>query len=491
MIGRLLDQRYQVVEVLGQGGFGHTYIAQDTHRPGNPTCVVKHLKPATSDPECLQTARRLFNSEAETLEKLGHHDQIPRLLAYFEENEEFYLVQEFIAGHPLTKELPAGQRWSYSQVIQLLQEVLSILEFVHGNGVIHRDLKPDNLIRRQQDNKLVLVDFGAVKQVQMQSIMAHEGLAETVAIGTPGYMPSEQGQGRPRPCSDIYALGIIGIQAVTGLNPRQLLEDSATGEIIWRQYAQISEELAAILTKMVRHYFKHRYQTATEVLQALTLLTNPHTPIALAANLSQRMQGYWRGGYQALAGALQMFQTRSALKTMGTNPQLVQSYTPSDEATDLGSTSQTASVNPPPVTSPDRTVTLAPVNSYGTPIPLQSQQSSGANYPHKLLLLMGGGAATVVIALAISAIRQPSPPPATTQNTAEIKSAQPKSEPQNTCFVVVSHSNVRSESGKKTGQVVKAGTRVSATGKQKEGWLEISSPVSGWIWKSRTKNTCS
>jgi serine/threonine protein kinase len=108
MLSKLLDQRYQVVKVLGEGGFGHTYIAHDTRRPGNPTCVVKHLKPATSDPDFLQTARRLFNSEAETLEKLGNHDQIPRLLAYFEENEEFYLVEEFIDGHPLSVELPPG-----------------------------------------------------------------------------------------------------------------------------------------------------------------------------------------------------------------------------------------------------------------------------------------------------------------------------------------------------------------------------------------------
>lgn len=162
MIGALLDQRYQVFQVLGQGGFGHTYLAQDTHRPGNPTCVVKHLKPATSEPDFLQTARRLFNGEAETLEKLGTHDQIPRLLAYFEDNQEFYLVQDFIEGHPLSVELQPGQRWQEDQVIQLLHEVLSILEFVHSNHVIHRDIKPDNLIRRAIDNKLVLVDFGAL-----------------------------------------------------------------------------------------------------------------------------------------------------------------------------------------------------------------------------------------------------------------------------------------------------------------------------------------
>jgi serine/threonine-protein kinase len=136
------------------GGFGQTYIAQDTRRPGNPICVVKHLKPGT-DPRVFDTAKRLFNSEAETLEKLGNHDQIPRLLAYFDENQEFYLVQEYIEGHTLAEELIPGKRWSESQVIQLLQEVLEILEFVHRQGVIHRDIKPDNIIRRASDNKLV------------------------------------------------------------------------------------------------------------------------------------------------------------------------------------------------------------------------------------------------------------------------------------------------------------------------------------------------
>ncbi|WP_347566282.1 protein kinase [Scytonema sp. UIC 10036] len=170
MIGRLLDQRYLVVELLGMGGFGHTYIAQDTRRPGNPVCVVKHLKPATDDLEFLQVARRLFRREAETLEKLGNHDQIPRLLAYFEEQQEFFLVQEYIEGHQLATELPLGQRWDESQTIHLLQEVLPILEFLHDNEVIHRDIKPQNIIRRHSDNRLVLVDFGAVKQIQMYSL---------------------------------------------------------------------------------------------------------------------------------------------------------------------------------------------------------------------------------------------------------------------------------------------------------------------------------
>ncbi|KAB8317625.1 protein kinase [Tolypothrix campylonemoides VB511288] len=276
MIGKLLDHRYKVIRVLATGGFGETYIAEDTKRPGNPICVVKHLKPANSEAKMFDTAKRLFQIEAETLEKLGNHNQIPRLLAYFDENQEFYLVQEFIEGHPLSEELHSNQRWNESQVTGLLLEVLDILKFVHGQGVIHRDIKPDNIIRRASDNKLVLVDFGAVKQLrvstgyartQMFTVAGHH--SATVAIGTPGYMPTEQGQGKPRPNSDMYALGIIAIEALTGVAPMDLQEDPHTGEILWQHLVPVSNALEAVLSKMVRYHFKDRFQSASEALQAL------------------------------------------------------------------------------------------------------------------------------------------------------------------------------------------------------------------------------
>jgi serine/threonine-protein kinase len=274
MIGKLLDHRYQVIRILATGGFGQTYIAQDTRRPGNPICVVKHLKPANSDSNIFTTAKRLFHSEAETLEKLSNHDQIPRLLAYFDENQEFFLVQEFIDGHTLQEELIPGQPWSEAQVIQMLLEILQILEFVHQEGVIHRDIKPDNIIRRAADYKLVLVDFGAVKQLRSPLVTVGGQKTATVAIGTPGYMPTEQGQGKPRPNSDLYALGIIAIQALTGVPITQLQDDPDTGEINWQHLIPINSDLVAILTKMVRYHFKERYQTATEALQACQELVN-------------------------------------------------------------------------------------------------------------------------------------------------------------------------------------------------------------------------
>jgi serine/threonine-protein kinase len=286
MIDKLLGGHYRIVATLGSGGFSQTYIAEDTHRPGNPQCAVKHLQPANNNQSFLESARRLFKSEAETLEKLGHHDRIPRLLAYFEENQEFYLVQEFIPGELLTNKLQPGQRWTENQVWEFITEILEILIFIHAQGFIHRDIKPSNIIQRQQDNKLVLVDFGAVKQnwAQLLNQTSNIEMPATVGIGTPGYMPMEQARGRPRPNSDIYALGAIALQALTGLYPMQLEEDFETGELQWRQQAQVSDALALIITKMVRYHFKDRYESATEVLAEIRQLAPQYQPTKISVD---------------------------------------------------------------------------------------------------------------------------------------------------------------------------------------------------------------
>lgn len=264
IIGQKLSGRYQILKQIGGGGFSVTFLAQDMQRPGNPECVVKQFKPMSTSPNVLREAKRLFDKEAETLETLGNHDKIPRLLAHFEENQEFYLVQEYIEGHDLSKEIFSGKKLSEPYVLQLLQHILEILIFVHQQGVIHRDIKPHNIIRRT-DGKIVLIDFGAVKQVSTQGQKT-----KTVVVGTFGYMPSEQSHGHPDFYSDIYAVGIIGIQALTGIIPEQLPKDTNTGEIVWRNQAEVSPELADILDKMVRYHFRHRYQSAAETLQAFS-----------------------------------------------------------------------------------------------------------------------------------------------------------------------------------------------------------------------------
>ncbi len=263
----LLSGRYQINRVLGSGGFGCTYLAKDTQRPGNPTCVVKQLMPARRDTRFLEVARRLFDAEAEILLVLGKHIQIPDLLAYFEENNEFYLVQEYIKGQLLTQELSTNGVKDEAFAIEMLKSVLQVLKFVHEHRVIHRDIKPDNIIRNSQDNRLVLIDFGAVKTMQPPNSENTE--LATVAIGTRGYAPPEQFAGHPRLASDIYALGMIAIQAVTGQQPQLLPINPDTGNVEWRKMAQVSDELAAILDKMVCYHFSDRYQSAADVLEDL------------------------------------------------------------------------------------------------------------------------------------------------------------------------------------------------------------------------------
>jgi serine/threonine protein kinase len=270
--GVILGGRYELIHYLGGGGFGQTYLAQDNHLPGKPRCVVKHLKPTLIDAVSLETAQRLFETEAQVLYRLNGYSQIPRLLAHFQEDQEFYLVQEFIDGTNLGTELLPGHRFSEPETIALLQDILDVLLYIHHHNVIHRDLKPSNLIRRRRDGRIVLIDFGAVKQLTTQIIQTHSHTTRTIAIGSPGYMPSEQMAGRPRFCSDLYAVGMIGIQALTGLHPKSLPEDARTGEMIWRDRAEVSLELGQILDRMVRYDFRERYQSALEVLTDLKLL---------------------------------------------------------------------------------------------------------------------------------------------------------------------------------------------------------------------------
>jgi serine/threonine-protein kinase len=291
MQGQLLKGRYQILQPLGQGGFGQTYLAADTQRPNHPQCVVKHLQVqppspgATISPAVLARAQQLFAQEAEILEKLGNHDQIPQLLAYFEENNEFYLVQELINGNTLSQEIIPGNKISETEVISLLQDILQVLAFVHQEKVIHRDIKPANLIRRQWDNKIVLIDFGAVKEIRSLSTN-QQTTPLTVAIGTPGYMPNEQAIGKPQFSSDVYAVGITAIQALTGLNPDPkaggLPTDSNTGEISWRNQATVSDGLAHIIDKMVRQDYRQRYADAGAALQAILALSNSTATTVIA-----------------------------------------------------------------------------------------------------------------------------------------------------------------------------------------------------------------
>jgi serine/threonine-protein kinase len=280
-IGKTLRSRYIILQKLGSGGFGDTYLAKDLDLPGNFLCVVKHLKPKELKPNTLSVAQRLFDREAKFLYRLGQCDRIPMLYAHFEEDGEFYLVQEFIEGHDLSQEIISGQPWSEEETVKLVQEILEILAIVHRENAIHRDIKPSNIMRRKRDGKLVLIDFGAVKEISGLSADVDGQTSATVGIGSPGYMPNEQSNGKPKLASDIYAVGTIAIQALTGLRPSQIPDDPNTGEILWRdRVPHVSDRLANILSKMVRSHFKERYQDASEALQSLL------SPLELSVTVS-------------------------------------------------------------------------------------------------------------------------------------------------------------------------------------------------------------
>ncbi len=292
--GTVLRDRYRIIKILGAGGFGETYLAEDTLRPGYPTCVVKQLKIISDNPKAHQLARRLFESEATVLGKLGEHSQIPRLLAYFEVQQAFYLVQEMVEGDLLRELISRARPLSPKAVVDLLKDLLPVISFVHANGVIHRDIKPSNIIRRQSDGRYVLIDFGAVKTISTQMTAAIDGSSDTpvtstVGIGTQGYMPSEQSAGMPTVRSDLYALGVSAIEALTG-KPPHALKRSDSGEIIWSHtLQQISPTLTQIIDKMVRYDFNQRYHCAQDVLDDLAQLNDSELSDARSSDDTERL----------------------------------------------------------------------------------------------------------------------------------------------------------------------------------------------------------
>ncbi|ASC73306.1 Serine/threonine-protein kinase [Halomicronema hongdechloris C2206] len=272
MLSRTVGGRYHILGYLGGGGFGQTFLAEDRHLPGHPRCVVKQLKPRKTDDGALEAARRLFDGEAQALYQLGNHAQIPRLLAHFEENEQFYLVQEYVDGDLLSNEL-RHRCLPEAEVIEMVLDILKTLSFVHGHQVIHRDIKPSNLIRRRCDRTIVLIDFGSVKQVSSQPVETDGCISITIAIGSMGYMPNEQLAGQPCLSSDIYAVGMLALRALTGLDPKRFRKDPRTSEILWRDLVTVSPAFAVVLDQMVRYDHRQRYPSAQDALQALQALT--------------------------------------------------------------------------------------------------------------------------------------------------------------------------------------------------------------------------
>ena len=269
----LLHNRYRILGILGKGGFGATFVSSDLSLPGTPLCVVKQLRPCTDDANVFKMSKELFEREAETLGKLGVHPQVPRLLDYFEDNQQFYLVQEYVKGHNLYQEVKKRGPFSEAGVKQFLSELLPILKYIHKQKVIHRDIKPANLILRHTDRKLVLIDFGAVKN-QVNTVIANvnsQNALTNFAVGTQGYAPPEQMAMRPVYASDIYAVGVTCIYLLTGISPKTIEVDVNTGELLWEKLVKVSPQFAKVLKTMLQVSIRHRYKSAQEVMDALDM----------------------------------------------------------------------------------------------------------------------------------------------------------------------------------------------------------------------------
>jgi len=269
----LLRDRFRVVKPIGQGGFGATFLAVEQNLPGNPPCVIKQLRPTSTTPYILKMARELFSREAETLGRIGNHPQIPRLLDYFEDSNQFYLVQEYVSGLTLQQEVKKNGVYSEVGVRQFLSEIIPLLQYIHEQQVIHRDIKPANLIRRSQDARLVLIDFGAVKNKvsQVTTNQSEQSALTAYAIGTPGFAPPEQMAMRPVYASDIYAVGVTCIYLLTGKIPKDLEYNPTTGEMMWEHLVEASDHFIKVLKKMLDVSVRNRYQMAQDVLIALDM----------------------------------------------------------------------------------------------------------------------------------------------------------------------------------------------------------------------------
>lgn len=265
-----LRDRYQVIRALGRGGFGVTFLAQDMQLPGEPYCVIKQLCPKVDNPAAIKRACERFEREAKTLSYLGSHAHIPCLLDYFQIDDEFYLVQEYVRGTTLARQVKRHGTYSEMGVKQFLREILPVLDFVHRQQVIHRDIKPPNIIRCEDDNRLVLIDFGAVKEEIVEFENTQRGQT-TQFVGTLGFSPPEQLAMRPTYASDIYAVGVTCLYLLTGKPPMDFAYDPYTGEICWQNEVDVSEYFARVLDRMLKASVSDRYQSVEQVQRAMEL----------------------------------------------------------------------------------------------------------------------------------------------------------------------------------------------------------------------------
>jgi eukaryotic-like serine/threonine-protein kinase len=261
MLGNKIHAQYDITKFLGLGRFGETYLAKSKELPGQPQCVLKRYRSQQVD-QPFALVKKSFEVQSELLYQLGQHDQIPRILAKIEDDENLYLVQEYIDGQMLSVELVPEKPWSQAQVVGMLQDVLGILEFIHHQNFIHQDINPKNLIRRWRDGKFVLLGCSGAKDIAgIWKQPIDDSPIELV--GTPGYISFEQEDNNPQFNTDIYALGVIAIQALTGTV--EIDKNLDTYQLSWQHLTSANLKLVAIVDRMVRPDYRNRYQLAREV----------------------------------------------------------------------------------------------------------------------------------------------------------------------------------------------------------------------------------
>jgi serine/threonine protein kinase len=268
IIGKIFAKRYLIQSLLGRGGFGITFLARNIYLPGQPLCVIKKLAPRSTNSDFLVAARWRFYQEARSLSRLGSHAQIPALLDYFKIGMDLYLVEEYIPGRTLAQIVTEQRRFSETEVAKFLIQMLHLLGYVHQNRLIHRDIKPQNIILCQTDLRFVLVDFGAVKDLY-PSLETNQPEMVSRAIGTPGFAPPEQLANRTVYASDLYSLGITCLYLLTGKEPTQFPTDPYTCELIWSEGLKIDRDLSDIISKMVTITIADRYKSVSQIITAL------------------------------------------------------------------------------------------------------------------------------------------------------------------------------------------------------------------------------
>jgi serine/threonine protein kinase len=264
----MLSQRYLIQSLLGRGGFGVTFLARNIYLPGQPLCVVKKFAPIFTDPKLVTIARHQFGLESLMLSRLGSHAQVPTLLDYFQINDDCYLVEEYIPGTVLSEFVISQRKFTEAEVESFLTKMLRLLEYIHSHHLVHRDIKPQNIIWCRTDHRFVLIDFGAVKDLSPATNTSKQAEYST-AVGTPGFAPPEQLANYPVYASDIYALGMTCIYLLTGQAPNEFATNPYTCELMWAEDLEISDGLIEIINKMTQMPLIDRYQSATQVLTAL------------------------------------------------------------------------------------------------------------------------------------------------------------------------------------------------------------------------------